>query len=178
MLRHPAVWQRVVDEARDPDGSGEYVDAVVKESLRMRPILPLVARGIKEPWTVDGYELKPGRVVAPNIYLAHYREATWGDPEEFRPERFIGQQPEGSVWLPFGGGIRRCIGASFALYEMRVVIQEIARKLEVSAVRQSPEKIVRRAITFAPGKDVPIEVEDVDARAGETIRHATPAAVI
>ncbi|MGB0872435.1 MAG: cytochrome P450 [Solirubrobacterales bacterium] len=177
MLRHPDVWRRVVDEARDPDASAEYVDAVVKESLRMRPILPLVARVIKQPWNVDGYELNPGRVVAPNIYLAHYREATWGDPEDFRPDRFIGQQPEGSVWLPFGGGIRRCIGASFALYEMRVVIQEIARELEVSAVRQSPEKIVRRAITFAPGNDVPIVVEDAAARSEALALDAAEAGV-
>lgn len=160
MMRHPDVWRRVVDEADDPVGKSEYVDAVIKESLRMRPIIPLVARVIKEPWQIGEYEIKPGRVVAPNIYLSHYREATWGDPEVFRPERFVGEQPEGSVWLPFGGGMRRCIGASFALYEMRVVIQEIARAVDVRAVRHSPEKIVRRAITFAPGKDVPIVVTD------------------
>lgn len=175
MLRHPAVWQRVVDEALTPDSSGEYVDAVVKESLRMRPIIPLVARVIKEPWSIAGYDIKPGRVVAPNIYLSHYRKATWGDPEVFRPERFIEGQPEGSVWLPFGGGMRRCIGASFALYEMRVVIQEIARALEVKPVRDQPEKVVRRAITFAPGKDVPIIVSD-RAKSGGDSRTAELAA--
>lgn len=176
MMRHPKVWRRVVGEARGSENSGEYVDAVVKESLRMRPILPLVARVIKEPWMVGGYELKPGRVVAPNIYLSHYREATWGDPENFRPERFLDQQPEGSIWLPFGGGIRRCIGASFALYEMRVVIQEIARELEVRAVRHSPEKIVRRAITFAPGKDVPIVIEDADSDERDVVSDGAMAA--
>lgn len=160
MLRHPQVWQSVVREALAPEGESEYVDAVIKESLRMRPIIPLVARVIKEPWSIAGYDVKPGRVVAPNIFLSHYREATWGDPEVFRPERFIEGQPEGSVWLPFGGGMRRCIGASFALYEMRVVIQEIARALEVNATRAQPERVVRRAITFAPGKDVPIVVRD------------------
>ena len=117
---------------------------------------------IKQPWEVAGYELPRGSVVAPNIYLSHYRQATWGDPDNFRPERFIGTQADGSTWLPFGGGIRRCIGASFALYEMRVVIQSIARALDVRAVREQPEPIVRRAITFAPGHDVPIIVSDAE----------------
>jgi cytochrome P450 len=173
MLRDPVVWQRVVDEARGGDGS-EYVDAVVKETLRMRPILPLVARVIKQPIEISGYTLPRNATIAPNIYLSHYREATWGDPERFRPERFIGEQPEGSAWLPFGGGIRRCIGASFALYEMRVVIQTIAKRVDIRLERDQPERIVRRAITFAPGHDVPVIVEEP---AGERAGTATAEAV-
>jgi len=160
MLRKPEVWRHVVDEARSEDGGFDYVDAVIKESLRLRPPIPAVARVIMDSWEVGGYTLPRGAVVAPQIYLSHYRPETWGDPEEFRPERFIGEQPEGSVFLPFGGGIRRCIGASFALYEMRAVIQTIARNVDVRLVRDVPERIARRAIIFAPGKDVPVTIVD------------------
>lgn len=173
MLRRPEVWQRVRDEARA--GGNEYVDAVIKESLRMRPIIPIVARVVKQPFEIEGRTLAPGSVIAPNIWLSHYREATYPDPEEFRPERFIGALPEGSVWLPFGGGIRRCIGASFALFEMRVIIQAVARRAEVRLARSVDEPIVRRAITFAPGHDVPM-VADVVRPARTPVANAPVAA--
>ncbi|MBI5311347.1 MAG: cytochrome P450 [Actinobacteria bacterium] len=159
MLRRPEVWERVREEAEA--GESAYVDAVIKESLRMRPILPLVARVIKEPIEIAGYRLRPGNTVTPSIYLSHYREANYPDAESFIPERFIEGQPEGSTWLPFGGGIRRCIGASFALYEMRVVIQTIARRTDIRLTRDVEEPIVRRAITFAPGNDVPVAIDNV-----------------
>ncbi|MFY9469762.1 MAG: cytochrome P450 [Solirubrobacterales bacterium] len=167
MLRHPAVWARV--RAESVAGASEYVDAVVKESLRTRPILPIVARVVKEPFEVAGYEIPVGRAIAPNIYLAHYREASYPDAESFKPERFLGATPEGSVWLPFGGGVRRCIGASFALYEMRVVIQTIARRVDLRLERDVPERIVRRAITFAPANDVPVIADVIGA---SPVRHS------
>jgi cytochrome P450 len=172
VLRHPEVWQRIVNEAHE--GGFEYVDAVIKESLRMRPILPIIGRRVKEPVEVAGHTLPLGSGVSPNIFLAHYREASYPDAEQFRPERFIGEQPSNAVWLPFGGGIRRCIGASFALYEMRVVLQEIARRVDLRLERDVPERIVRRAITFAPGKDVQIVVDAVRPR-GRDVASATPA---
>ncbi|MFY9487298.1 MAG: cytochrome P450 [Solirubrobacterales bacterium] len=159
ILRRPDVWARVREEAFA--GESEYTDAVVKESLRMRPILPLVARVVKDPFEIAGHTVPRGKVIAPNIYLSHYREASYADAEQFKPERFINGSPEGSTWLPFGGGIRRCIGASFALYEMRVVIQTIARRADLRLTRDSEEPIVRRAITFAPGHDVPVIAESI-----------------
>lgn len=162
MLRHPDVWRRVQEEALA--GGDEYVDAVIKESLRMRPIIPLVARVVREPFDLPGYRLPPGSAIAPNIFLAHYREASYPQAAEFRPERFVGETPEGSVWLPFGGGVRRCIGASFAQYEMRVVIQAVARRVELRLTRDEPEPIARRAITFSPKFDVPVVVESVAPR--------------
>ncbi len=175
MLRKPEVWQRVIEEANA--GGSEYVDAAIKESLRMRPILPAVARVIKEPWEIAGVTLPRNAAIAPNIFLSHYREATWGDPQEFRPERFIGESPDGSAWLPFGGGIRRCIGAAFALYEMRAVIQTIARRVDMRLEREIPERIVRRAITFAPGKDVPVLITDVERSEQPKRETLEPAAV-
>lgn len=166
MLRQPEIWQRVVAEANAQDGGYEYVDAVVKESMRLRPILPAVGRVVKEPWELGGVPLPRNSIISPSIFLSHYRKETWGDPEVFRPERFIGEAPSNNAWFPFGGGIRRCIGASFALYEMRAVIQTIAQRVEVELERDIPERIVRRAITFAPGKDVPVIVRDAVPGAG------------
>lgn len=171
MLRHPDVWRRVREEATG--GGDEYVDAVIKESLRMRPILPLIARVVKEPFEIPGYRLPPGSAIAPNIFLAHHREASYPHPGEFRPERFLGETPEGSVWLPFGGGMRRCIGASFALFEMRVVIQAVARRVDVRLTRDEAEPIARRAITFTPKFDVPVRIENVAPRAAREPAGAT-----
>jgi cytochrome P450 len=178
MLREPEVWKRVVDEANSEDSGFDYVDAVVKESLRMRPILPAVGRVIKEPIEVAGEMLPRNAVISPNIFLSHYRKETWGDPENFRPERFLGESPSAYSWFPFGGGIRRCIGASFALYEMRAVIQTIARRVDMRLERDVPERIVRRAITFAPGKDVPVIVRDAAPRADAQTEQREPASAI
>ena len=117
-------------------------------------------------------------VISPNIFLSHYRKETWGDPENFRPERFLGESPSAYNWFPFGGGIRRCIGASFALYEMRAVIQTIARRVDMRLERDVPERIVRRAITFAPGKDVPVIVRDAAPRADAQSEQREPVSAI
>ncbi|MBJ7348592.1 MAG: cytochrome P450 [Thermoleophilaceae bacterium] len=155
LLRNPLVMERARAEANLGEPS-EYIDAVIKESLRLRPIIPMVVRVLAEPFTVGGYELPEGTVASPNIYLAHHNPDTYPDPYEFRPERFIGVQPESSSWLPFGGGIRRCIGASFAQIEMRVILQTLLRRVELEAVRSSPERVVRRAITLTPKHGVPV----------------------
>jgi cytochrome P450 len=168
MLRHPDVWERVRAEALE--GGIEYVDAVIRESLRMRPIIPLVARLVKEPIEIAGHTLPVNTVVAPQIYLAHYREASHPDAESFKPERFLEDAPDGFSWLPFGGGMRRCIGASFALYEMRVVIQTIASRVDIRLENPIEERIIRRAITFAPARDVPVIADEVRPE-----RSSTPA---
>src|SRR5215204_7470561 len=150
VARHPAVLERLVAEQRE--GGSEYLDAVIKEALRLRPVVPAVARRLQAPMTFGPWALPAGVHIAPSIYLLHRREDLYPEPAAFRPERFLGDAAPGTYeWIPFGGGVRRCLGASFALFEMKVVLTEALR-----AVRLRPEQgargegVTRRAITFAP----------------------------
>jgi cytochrome P450 len=148
LVRHPEAMDRVVTEARE--GGTEYAEAVCKETLRMRPVLPIVARLLKQDAEIGGRLLPEGVIVAPNIYLVQHREDVYPDPRRFRPERFLEGQGGTYSWIPFGGGIRRCIGASFALFEMRIVLQAIARSVELRAAQPRSEPVGRRSITLTP----------------------------
>ena len=144
LVRHPDKLARV----REDDD--EYLDAVCKETLRLRPILALVLRRLTEPMEIGGRLLPAGVNLAPCIYLVHRRADVYPDPLAFRPERFL-EQPAGTyTWIPFGGGVRRCLGASFALFEMRVVLREFVSRLELRSNDPRPERIRRRAITLVP----------------------------
>ena len=146
VVRHPHVLDRLT---ADPDDE-EYVDAIVKEALRLRPILPIVARRLQEPMEVGGHLVPAGATLAPCIWLVHRRPDVYPEPERFRPERFL-EQPAGTyTWIPFGGGVRRCLGASFALFEMRQVIATIARMVSLAPVDPAGERVRRRAITLVP----------------------------
>ena len=148
LMRHPDAMANAVDDARG--GNGEYLDAVGKETLRLRPILPMVARKLQEDMTFGGVEVPAGVTIAPCIYLVHHREDIYPEPDAFRPERFVGVKPGTYTWLPFGGGIRRCIGASFALFEMQVVLETVLRSVELRPVVSAPEHTLRRTITLVP----------------------------
>ncbi len=144
LVRHPAVLQRL--EAGDP----AYLRAVVSESLRLRPVVPLAGRRLAAPLTVNGYELPAGTDVTPAIWLAHTRADRYPEPFAFRPERFLDGAPSTFAWIPFGGGVRRCIGAAFAEMEMRVALAEILRRKSVRAASGSAERVARRNVTFSP----------------------------
>ena len=133
------------------DEDGEYLDAVLKESLRLRPVIPAVARKLMEPVELGGYSLPAGVFVVPSIYLTQRRPDIYPDPLAFRPERFIDDPPSNTEYLPFGGGVRRCLGASFAQFEMKIVLRAILERTSVRAVGD-PEHITRRSITFAPSE--------------------------
>jgi cytochrome P450 family 135 len=148
LLRHPEAMRLAVEDAHDGDGS--YLDAVAKETLRLRPVLPVVARRLSRPMTVAGVDLPAGADLAPCIYLLHHREDLYPQPYAFRPERFVGVKPGTYTWLPFGGGVRRCLGASFALFEMQVVLRTILRSKRLRAVDAAPERTARRAVTLVP----------------------------
>jgi cytochrome P450 family 135 len=150
LLRHPEALARATDDARSGDGS--YLDAVARETLRLRPVLPIVARRLSEPATVAGIDLPAGADVAPCIYLVHMREDVYPEPDAFRPERFVGAKPGTYTWLPFGGGVRRCIGASFALFEMQAVLGTVLRSLELRPIDPAPERTSRRTITLVPAR--------------------------
>ncbi len=148
LVRHPEKLRRLAEEAEA--GEDEYADAVIKETLRLRPVIPLVVRELQEPMEFGGYLLPQGARVTPCILLMHRREDIYPEPNRFRPERFL-EQPAGTyTWIPFGGGVRRCLGASFAMFEMKTVLQAVATQLTLEPAQPEPERIRRRAITLTP----------------------------
>jgi cytochrome P450 len=146
LLHDPAVHER----ARQ--GDERYLDAVVKESLRLRPVIPGVGRVVRgEPFRVNGYTVPPGVEINPSIRIIHRRADLYPDPGAFRPERFlVDDPPDTYTWIPFGGGTRRCLGASFALMEMRIVIARVLERATLQAVDRKPAKVQFRGITLAP----------------------------
>jgi cytochrome P450 len=166
LLRHPRELARLQEEIDAGDG-GDYLDAVIKETLRIRPVVPGVVRKLTAPLEIGGHEFPAGVRLAPNIYLTHRRADVYPEPARFHPERFLDRPPDTYSWLPFGGGIRRCLGASFALYELKVVIPTIIRNVTLRAVGDQPEPIRRRAITFVPARDAMVRIERFHERAGE-----------
>jgi cytochrome P450 len=150
LTRSPAVLARLTAEI-DADESDEYLTATVHETLRRRPVLPNSApRLVKQPVTIGAWDYEPGVCVVPNAYLIHHDPDIYPDPYAFRPERFLEEQPGTYTWIPFGGGRRRCLGASFALLEMKIVLRAILSRCEVRAAAEGPEASLRRAITLSP----------------------------
>lgn len=132
-------------------GEREYLDAVIDESLRLRPVVPMTGRQLREPARLGGYDLEAGTTVMPGIYLTQTRADLYPDPYAFRPERFLGDDaPETFAWIPFGGGTRRCIGAAFAQMEMRVAIETILKSVSLTAADAAPERPRRRNVTLSP----------------------------
>lgn len=138
------------------EGDDDFLDAVMKESMRLHPIIPMVVRTLMKPATVGGWDLPRGTTVGPSIIIAHQRDDNHPDPERFRPERFLGQNPPTNTWIPFGGGVRRCIGAGFALMESVVVLREVFSAYDVTAVGEDEPKV--RNITSVPRSGAPIRV--------------------
>lgn len=169
MLAHPEAHVRLREEIQEAGGGGpvdaegagrlEYLDAFIKETMRLNPIIPFVARLTQQPVKIGGYEIPAGVVVAPAIYLTHRRPDVWPDPLRFDPERFVGARPNPYAYFPFGGGTRLCIGAAFATYEMKIVLAEIIRRTALRPAPGHTVRIVRRSITFAPSGGVPVVME-------------------
>jgi cytochrome P450 len=149
LMRSPAVLEQLLKEL-DHDGD-EYLDAVVRESLRIRPVVPVVARKLSEEVELGDRRIPAGSVLLVSVYLLHRDPILYEDPEEFRPERFLEGEHEGGVWIPFGGGVRRCLGASFAQVEMKVVLRTVLGRVRLEAVDPADEPVARRRFTFAPG---------------------------
>lgn len=130
------------------EGDDEFLDAMMKESMRLHPIIPMVVRTLMKPATIGGWDLPKGTTVGPSIIIAHQRDDNHPDPEVFRPERFLGQNPPTNTWIPFGGGVRRCIGAGFSLMEGVAVLREVFSSYDVAAVGTDEPKV--RNITSVP----------------------------
>jgi cytochrome P450 family 135 len=148
LTHHPDSLTRLVEEL--DSGDDEYLDSVIEEALRIRPVVPMTGRLLHEPATLGGYDLERGTVILVAIYMAHTDPELYPDPHAFRPERFLHADPATYSWIPFGGGTRRCIGAAFAQMEMRVVLRTILERFELRAASSEPERPMRRNVTLSP----------------------------
>jgi cytochrome P450 len=149
LLRHPAALARLTAEV-DAGEDDAYMRAVVAESLRLRPVVPLAGRRLTSELRTDELSLPAGTDVTPAIWLTHTRPDLYPEPYAFRPERFLGGAPSTYGWIPFGGGIRRCLGAAFAELEMRVVLEVVLRRRILESESGRAERVTRRNVTFSP----------------------------
>ena len=154
LFRHPEQLVRLTEEVRSGDDHA-YLDAVIDETLRVRPVVPFTGRELREPTTLDGFDYGPGQVILVAIWLTHTRPDLYPDPFEFRPERFLEASTETYSWVPFGGGTRRCIGAAFAELEMRVALRTILRECDLEPGSNAPERPIRRNVTMSPAGGTP-----------------------
>jgi cytochrome P450 len=157
LLRHRQPLQRLRDSLETDDDA--YLRATISESLRLRPVIPLAGRRLATELVVDGIELPAGTDVTPAIWLTHTRADIYPEPFAFKPERFLENAPDTYGWIPFGGGIRRCIGASFAEFEMRIVLREVLSRCELRKASPAAEKTGRRNITLSPKDGTPVVIE-------------------
>jgi cytochrome P450 family 135 len=168
LLRHKDVLERVREEAIAGEGDA-YLDAVIKEVLRLHPVLPFAVRRLAKPMVIGGYTLPAGTSLFTCTHLIHHREDIYPEPEKFRPERFLEQAPGTYTWLTFGGGRRRCVGAPFAMFEMKKVITTVLTETELRAADPKPEHSVRRSIALGPHKGAAVVMS------GPRRRPASPA---
>ncbi|HEX3343563.1 MAG TPA: cytochrome P450 [Polyangiaceae bacterium] len=170
VLPDRALVGRLNEELATADGDPARIgklpllDATVKESLRLQPVIPMVGRVLQQATTVGGLDLPAGALVAPSIYLVHRRPSLYPEPERFRPERFLDFKPAAWEWLPFGGGLRRCVGAAFAMYEMKMVLAATLPRVEM---RLALDRVrgVRRTVTVTPEQGLPVVVTTKRSRA-------------
>lgn len=162
LLRRPEAYARVREAVEAGDDA--YLDAAAKESLRLRPVIDAAERTLTRPRMVAGWDLPAGTNVYPAIALVHRRADLYPEPDVFRPERFVDGATESYAWLPFGGGIRRCIGAALAQAEMAEVLRAVVARAELAPVRPDEDPIVMRGVTLAPKHGVPVTVRRVAPR--------------
>ncbi|MGH2951479.1 MAG: cytochrome P450 [Solirubrobacterales bacterium] len=164
LLHHPAELARLGDELATEGSADAYLEAVVTETLRVRPVIDAAERTLTAPREIGGWELPAGIRVYPAIALVHRREDLYPEASAFRPARFLDGRAESYAWLPFGGGIRRCIGAALAQAEMAEVIRVVVSRVRLSPVRPELDPVVMRGITMAPRHGTPVTVDAVEPR--------------
>jgi cytochrome P450 len=153
LVRTPAAYDRLRELTRAGDRDEEaqaYVEATVHEGMRIRPVIPMIVRMAKRRWQLGEYVVPARTPVAVSIVALHHRDDVYPDPFSFRPERFVDRKPGTYTWIPFGGGIRRCLGASLAMAEQRVVLEAIARRVDLRAADPAPEQARQRNVTMIP----------------------------
>jgi cytochrome P450 family 135 len=165
LLRTPEKLERLISELEQ--GNERYLNAVVKETLRRRPVIPIAARKALAPIELLGYQIPAKSVLMVAIYLIHGDPELHPEPKEFRPERFLDGDPEGGTWMPFGGGVRRCLGAALAQYEMAVVLRTVLEEAKLRPVGDADEPVARRRFTLSPGAEGRVHVEAVSPAINE-----------
>jgi cytochrome P450 len=152
LVRHPDAYDRLRDSVRSGVESEENVEYAINEGMRSRPVIPMIGRRVTVPWRLGDYAVPADTPIAMSILLVHHREDLYPDPFAFRPERWVGHKPGTYEWIPFGGGIRRCLGATLAMAEQRIVLEAMARRLDLEADDPEPEHAVHRNVTMIPAR--------------------------
>jgi len=150
LMRHPAAYDRLRDVARSDDDRDGYLEATIHETMRSRPVIPIIGRRVTVPWQLGEYRMPAGSAILISILLLHHRDDVYPDPFAFRPERFVGRKPGTYTWVPFGGGIRRCLGAALAMAEQRVVLRAIGHRTDLVVPNPRPEHARHRNVTMIP----------------------------
>ncbi|WP_406689838.1 cytochrome P450 [Saccharopolyspora sp. ID03-671] len=160
LVRAPGPYGRLREAARGEDDEN-YVEATIHESMRVRPVIPMLGRRVKADWRFGDAVVPAGTRVLIGVLSLHHRDDLYADPFTFDPDRFVGVKPGSSTWIPFGGGDRRCLGATLAMEEMRILTAEIARRTDLKAVSQAAERPVHRNVTMIPGRGGAVEITSV-----------------
>jgi len=187
LLQRPAIVRRIREEMAEVAGPGEaprgreplakleYLDATIKEVLRFRPIMAFGGtRLLQAPWRLGEWEIPAGAAVANALSMVHRRPDLYPEPHEFRPERFLGKRPDPYEWTPFGGGVRRCLGMAFALYEMKIVLARLLSTVDLELADSEPVRAVTRGFFIAPEKGLPIRIRPGAAHRVEARAQARP----
>ncbi|MCW2996330.1 MAG: cytochrome [Conexibacter sp.] len=160
LVRTPAAHDRLRDAVRGSDdaASARIVEATITEGMRSRPVIPIIGRRVLVPWRLGEYAVPADTPVTMSILLVHHREDVYPDPFAFRPERWDDDKPGTYTWIPFGGGVRRCLGAALAMAEQRIVLEAMARRLDITYVDPEPEHAVHRNVTMIPAAGARVTV--------------------
>jgi cytochrome P450 len=152
LVRHPDAYDHLRSAVRDDEDGDAEIEAAINEGMRCRPVIPMVGRRVTVPWQLGDYGVPAGTPIAISILLLHHRDDIYEDPFAFRPERWQGHQPGTYEWIPFGGGIRRCLGTALAMAEQRVVMRAMVERLDLEPAEPEPEHAVHRNVTMIPGR--------------------------
>lgn len=161
LTRNPDAYERLLDAVRgEREDKAEQVEYVINETMRSRPVIPIIGRRITAPWQLGEYGVPAGTPLSMSVLLVHHREDLYPRPWEFLPERWVGKKPGTYEWIPFGGGMRRCLGASLALAEMRVVIERMAARLQLEPDRPEAEHVQHRNVTMIPKRGARVIIRE------------------
>jgi cytochrome P450 len=158
LVRNPAAHEALRDAVRGGSEAEERVEATIVETMRSRPVIPIIGRRVAVPWRLGAFAVPAETPLTMSILLLHHREDLYPQPFEFRPERWLGRKPGTYEWIPFGGGIRRCLGAALAMAEQRVVLEAMARRLDLEADDPAAEHAVHRNVTMIPARGARVVV--------------------
>jgi cytochrome P450 len=160
LVRTPAAYDRLRDAVRSDQDAADHIEATITEAMRSRPVIPIIGRRVMVPWRLGAYAVPADTPVTMSILLLHHRDDVYPEPFAFRPERWLGRKPGTYEWIPFGGGIRRCLGGALAMTEQRVVLDAMVKRLDLQADDPAPEHAVHRNVTMIPSRGARVIVRE------------------